>query len=530
MAGLAAVACSSFDDIKPEGGTLLEEQLLKTYEVAPQRADASFNGLFTPLGAPLATSPDDDRADDFAFIMNTLCNDVEGADIVMPDSGYNWFSTCCNYGSRNANYWNPYLRYATPYRQIANCNTYIASFPEDAVDTAITFKVAQAKALRAFSYQHLVFAYQFGYLKDPTAPCVPLVTEKTTDFANNPRASVEDVYALILSDLDYAVAHLEGYVRPSKMNIDKQVAFALRARAHLAMGHWEEAYNDADSASIGYTPKSIAEVSKPTFYDIAEHDWLWGYDMIKSVAEVEPYATADSWLRSFSGDGYAAGAGTYMQINKMLWDKIPSTDVRKGWWVDESLESPLLNGLKWDGKGDIANLKIENVKEIFLPYTNVKFGMKTIGSVDNDNDYPFIRVDEMILIKAEALAHQNKNAEATQLLTDYVTTYRDPSYTVSAARNLIDEIWFQRRVELWGEGFYVYDMMRLQKPLVRFKDNAASTNWPTKYRFNIAADDDLLLLRFSQSELNTNMAIVDNPPFIAPKTDQNPGLRDGVTD
>ena len=96
-------------------------------------------------------------------------------------------------------------------------------------------------------------------------------------------------------------------------------------------------------------------------------------------------------------------------------------------------------------------------------------------------------------------------------------------------RNLADEIWFQRRVELWGEGFGIHDTKRLNKPMVRFLGTPESTNVSPAFRFNIAADDGWLLMRFSNSELNTNFSIVDNTNGELPKMDQNPTLRDGVT-
>jgi hypothetical protein len=30
-------------------------------------------------------------------------------------------------------------------------------------------------------------------------------------------------------------------------------------------------------------------------------------------------------------------------INSKLWNEIPSTDVRKGWWLDANLHSPIVN-------------------------------------------------------------------------------------------------------------------------------------------------------------------------------------------
>ena len=50
------------------------------------------------------------------------------------------------------------------------------------------------------------------------------------------------------------------------------------------------------------------------------------------------------------------------------------------------------------------------------------------------------------------------------------------------------------------------------------------------FRFNIDPDDPWLLMRFSDSETNANAAIVNNTGGSQPKQDQNPSLRDGVTD
>ena len=533
LAGLAFAACTDMDDIVPESGTMLASQVQETNLIAPTRATASFTGLFTQIGKPYSMGYG--KPDDWGFLMMGYCNDLESAEALMPDSGYNWFSVCGEYSSRNANYRNPYIRYRAPYKLIADVNTFVSSYPEDTEDQDAIHMIAQAKALRAYAYLSLAPAFQFSYETSADKPCVPIVTEATTEFTNNPRATVKEVYELILSDLDYAIEHLEGYTRPTKANIDQQVAYGLRARAYLNMAKYAEAAADAEKAAAGYTPASIAEVSKPSFMDISEHNWIWGYDMTTDLAQGGLYATSSSWLRSFSGQSYSAACQVYTMINKLLYDKITAGDVRKGWWVNEDLESPLLDGLTWlvDGKakGDIANLEIDDVKLAFLPYTNVKFGCTTIGTVNNDEDSPLMRVEEMILIQAECYAKSGNETKAKEILTNFVKTYREPNYSVDErGLSLADEIWFQRRVELWGEGFGIYDTKRLNKPMVRFHDDESSTNQPSAFCFNMAADDGWLLMRFPQGELDTNFGIVDNTDGTLPVMGQNPSLRDGVTD
>lgn len=531
LAGLVSFAsCSDIDKMEPASGALTEDQVQQSKDLIPARAEASFSAMFTMMGMPNGvfnrTSP---RADDFGFIMSAISLDAEGPDYLYDDSGYNWFSVCGEYSSRNANYANPYIRYATPYNQIKMANDLIKE-NKAATDATLKNMCAQAHAMRAFDYLALVQYFQFNYQIAKDKPAVPIVTEETPDekLTNNPRATVEEVYKLIMDDLNYAVDSLDNE-RANKTRINKQVAYGLRARVNLIMGNWQAALDDAEKAMAGYEP---AMITGPSFVSIDEPNWMWGIEITQNMVLVSGYPTSSSWLSSFSADGYAAGAGCYAMINSMLWNKIPDTDVRKGWWVDKNLHSPLLANVSWgSATGDaVATLKISDVKEPFTPYTNVKFGMKDgIGSENNINDFPLMRVEEMILIKAECQARLGQESSARQTLESFVKTYRDPEYSSTAGgRTLTDEIWYQRRVELWGEGFAMSDIMRLQKPLVRFHD--ATCNQPAAFRFNMPADDAWLLMRFCDSETNTNAGIIDNTGSRQPEQDQYPDLRDGVTD
>ena len=537
---VAFVSCKKIDEVVPEGGTLLASQVQETNAIIPSRASASFNGMFTAIGQPCKMY---NTPDDWEFLMIMFCNDLEGADALIADSGYNWFSVCGEYSSRNNTYRNPAIRYRAPYNMIGDVNTFLVSLGDDVENPELLNMIAQARALRAYAYMMLAPQYQFAPLtqtsegKGADLPCVPLVTPATEDFTNNPRATVKEVYDFVLEDLDYAVENLAGATRISKMYIDAHVAYGLRARVHLLLGNWDKAYNDAVAAAEGFTPASIEEVSKPAFYDINEHNWIWGYDMAdgyptyvaNNVRGNGLYATTSSWLRSFSMNGYAPACQCYTCINSLLWNKIPATDVRKGWWVDENLESPNIAGLIWPNLGDVANADDGDNKKPFLPYTNVKFGATSIGNVTNEEDMPLMRVEEMILIQAEAKAHSDANT-ATSILESFVKTYRDPSYSAAAGgRSLLDEIWFQRRVELWGEGFGVFDNLRLDKPIVR-SHGAGTSNIADAFRFNLDSQDPWLRMRFPQGEMNTNFGIKDNQGGQQPTIDMNPGLRDGVTD
>ncbi|MGM9712080.1 MAG: RagB/SusD family nutrient uptake outer membrane protein [Prevotella sp.] len=534
LGGLMLASCSDIDEQIYSGGAFSKEQSQDIVNAIPTRVEATFNGMFTFMGNPAqnyGTRFSSARADDFGFIMMALSQDFEGADMIGADNGYNWFSAACEYSSRTPSYANPYIRYVTPYTLIGMVKDILATIPEDTEDASLINMKAQAKALRAYSYLSLAPYFQGSFETSKDKPCVPVLSD-SVDVTNNPRATVEQVYNVIVDDLTWAIDHLDE-TRSSKAYVNANVAYGLRARAYLAMGKGAEAAADAEKAMQGYEPASIAEVSVPTFCDMEEHNWIWAIDITDDQANYFGYATAPSWLSSLCGDGYGAACGTTAMINKLLWDKIPATDVRKGWWIDENLHSPNWADLTWGtAKGDeIANLVLDDGSKVELPpYTNIKFGMKSgVGSTLNNNDWPLMRVEEMILIQAEGYAISGNEAKAKEILTHFVKTYRDPNYTIPSGRTLRDEIWFQRRVELWGEGFAVSDARRLNKPIVRFH-GPNTTNYADAFQFNIAADDGWLNMRFPQSEKDNNSAIVDNTEGSLPVAGQNPNLRDGVTD
>ena len=91
LVGLALASCADITNVVPQSGTMLSTQVQETYTIAPQRAAAPFAGMFSDIGRPakMYSTPDD-----WEFLMILFCNDLEGADAVIADSGYNWFSVC----------------------------------------------------------------------------------------------------------------------------------------------------------------------------------------------------------------------------------------------------------------------------------------------------------------------------------------------------------------------------------------------------------------------------------------------------
>ena len=536
---LALVSCSTMDEMLPEGMFMTSQQVNDAVTAIPDRAEADLAGIYSFAGQAHSTfTTNGSIHNDFGYPSVCMFQDCNGPDMVCDNSNYNWMSVSHNYTDRNDDYIVCYIRYSYFYNQIALCNSVLSDMSGINLDEAsseLRHNAGQALAVRAFDYLGLAPYYSFRYQDNPDALSVNLMTEYTKDYYNNPRVTLREVYELIISDLDRAIDYLSDYNRGGdKSRVDQNVAYGLRARAYLNMGMYAEAAEDAAKAMEGYTPYSMTEVGTPAFCNINDHNWMWGI-----MLESDNVAGLASWpahLASFTATGYTTATGMYKRINKLLYDKIPATDVRKGWWVNESLDSPLLSTIEWNGRTGkaIASMTIPDIKLPFKEYTTVKFGQKQgIGSTDNASDWCIMRVEEMILLRAEGLAMSGQEGLARTELENFVRTYRDPSYTCSAssAEELQEEIWKQRRIELWGEGFSMSDIMRLKKPVVRIQSGVV-TNWPSAYGFNVAPDDPYLLLRFPQRETNNNKAIPSssNKSGSLPVAGQRGDLRDGVTD
>ena len=111
----------------------------------------------------------------------------------------------------------------------------------------------------------------------------------------------------------------------------------------------------------------------------------------------------------------------------------------------------------------------------------------------------------MLLIKAEGLARSQGVAAGKTVLESFVQTYRDPNYTCSASslEDFIDEVWFQRRIELWGEGFSLFDILRLKKPIVRI-----GTNFSANVTYaDIAAESPIMIFNIPECETSANNGI-----------------------
>ena len=315
------------------------------------------------------------------------------------------------------------------YKTIDNCNTALAIQGDT---EALRQAQGQALALRAFCYLHLAQHYQFTYLKDPAAPCVPIYTEPTTDdTAPKGKSTVAQVYRRVFDDLALAKDYLKNYTRKGdgqKFKPDVNVVNGLLARAYLLTGQWEEAAKAAAAARQGYSLMTTA-AEYEGFNNISNKEWIWGHP--------QTLAQSSASYNFYFLDATHLGAYSSFMADPHFRDTFSDGDIR-------------LELFQW-------------MREGYLGYK--KFHMRA----DDTADIVLMRASEMLLVEAEALARDGFPEKAVVPLNElrHARGLGDYDLTGKSQQDVIDEILMERRRELWGEGFGITDILRTQQSVKR---------------------------------------------------------------
>lgn len=414
--------------------------------------------------------------------------EMKGNDLLDVHGGTYWFGNESTWiegyynrdadGSRTPQIWDMF------YAVINNANAVIkyTSTIGDASEEEKNQFIAEAKALRAYSYFWLARVYQKSYSVSPEAAAVPIYLEPTNKgTAGNPRAPLKEVYAQIREDIDFAVTNLTAD-RSGKYEINKNVAQAMAAMIYqeLAMQDdtlWDKVIGYAQSAIDGYPLMSNAQY-KQGFNTISNTEWIWGLPV--------PNDQSLTYYSIYSYIDQANGYYKNIYATSELYSLYSATDERRTLLVDPGYGPSL---------------------PLYQNYTN-KFKSRTAGLMEGD--IILIRSAQLLLIEAEAYVHKNESQKAVDKLYELQKLRDTDAVKISSKLSkdeLLNEIIKERRKELYGENGGVYfDYKRLQKTFKRTGNHS--------HLVTIEPDDKRWLIRIPQKELDANPMIND--------VDQNP--------
>lgn len=453
-------SCEDFLTANPTS-SLVEEQVVEDITGAKMLLQGTYRMMRDGNNVPGTYSP----------LAIGLLSVSSGVDMMINEEqvGNNWYFH--SYGTQRYEATSdvPVNMWVTMYKIISNANILIGCIDNIQAEESVRNEIkGQAMALRARCYFNLVRFYQHTYSIAKDKPGVPLQLEPSLE--PQPRSTVAQVYDQILKDLTTAETLLADYSRPSKDYYDKDVVSFLLANVYLTMNDWTKAEAYANKIRTSYQLMSIDEY-KAGFSTINK-EWVLGYQQ----------TSQDYWWYDSPACWYDFGQ------NNSPWQAeqvLPSN-----YFVEEIM------------KDDPRNLTIPN------PIYEGKYAATKFLELRNESPYGDLfdmRAAEMYLVEAEAAARQGKTQVAKEVLNTLQTTRGAAVTEATGQSELIDAILLERRKEMWGEGIDLFDILRLQKPVVRtvaqghFRD------------INIPANSNKLIMMIPEKEVINNDQMEQNP-------------------
>ena len=375
-------------------------------------------------------------------------------------------------------HWNYY------YGFLSSVNGVIRAIDEETAAAGPLGYLGTALAYRAMLYLDLARMYEFlpndiytdgknnegNTVLNLTVPIVDhLTTEEEAEF--NPRVPREEMFAFILGDLDKAEKYIVNQTNTNNNSMpDLACVYGLKARLYM----WVEQYDKAQEfARKAITAAKVAPISEDRALGIAtgyntSSDFMWCANQNSETYAVQTgIINWTSWVSNQTTFGYTgASTSLYVVMDRSMYERISDTDWRKKQWV-----APAGSALE----GQTPFMSAVD-KQTMPAYASVKFRPNAGDAEDYltgaASAVPLMRVEEMYFIEAEAAEHVAAGT-GIALLTDFMKQYRDPAYAY-AGEDAIDEIVFQKRVELWGEGHTFFDIKRLNMSVTRGYEG---TNW-----------------------------------------------------
>ena len=382
---------------------------------------------------------------------------------------------------------------------ILRCNFVLQKVPAMNIDETIKNRIlGEAHFLRAHYYFLLVRL--FGG--------VPLQTEPADSNSDLllPRASAEEVYELIVEDLDQAITLLpqrSAYTQEHIGRATKEAAIAELARVYLTH------YQDYEHYQL--VVDLCEEIRKMGYQLEANYADLWNpskQNGVESIFEVQYYGKTNydfwsnenqsSWLSTFTGprnSGMAAGCYGWNQPTAEFVSQYETGDVRKEKTIFYT-GCPTFDGMTYSSAYSTTGY---NVRKFLLTKTQ-----SPDYNTSNQN-WVVTRYADVLLMKAEALNEMGQTTLAEAPL--YEVRCRAGLTNRSTIEGLSqmqmrEKIIHERRMELAFEGHRWFDM-------IRYKDNYA-----LNFLHSIgktAASSKHLLLPIPTQEREANPKLTQNP-------------------
>jgi len=490
----------------------------------PDNIELVINGLHRQMYNSVLNGASGSRNGESHFMPSF---DFISGEVIHTGPGFNWMKADAQWLLHtNANSTTVFNFWYQRYHFVATSNAIInnVAASEFTVTPQLNSILGQAHAYRAWAYWRLVTTYSKGYLigNPSTDPGVP-ITDGLSLTEGAPRGTVADVYAQIESDIDDAIEYLKDASAPAnKSHISLNAAYGIKARIALSKGDWATAATNAALARNGFPLLNEADWHSG-FNSVDLSEVIWASRIIDTESNF--FASYFYYISFMFNGGECRGNNKIIDIE--LYNSIPATDYRNQAWLPLA---PNTNSAAYNGQGgsfetdpnyndkasfDAAKAAIiaeygATSRHNTHPYMNVKFKQSRPGT-NNPDDVIYMRSSEMVLIEAEAKAMMNDVSGAQDAL-DILGSARDSAFDKTAFASqstLMNQIKFQRRVELWGEGFGYHDKIRWDEGIDHTNSGASLVIYGDGFMQAKPSTNNDWVYKIPQQEIDSNSSLTE---------------------
>lgn len=312
--------------------------------------------------------------------------------------------------------------------------------------------IAETRFLRAYFTFEL--AKWFGPIPIKGDERFVLGDEKTI-----PRASLEEVYAQIESDLQFAIDNLD-YTAPQVGRVTKGAAQALKGKVHLYQDEFPQA------ADVLTNLINSGTYQLTNFTTLFEYE---GENNEESVFEVQytgeqgagfgclqcsegNVAVGFQGIRNYNGPLFESGFSFNVPVQE-VYDLFTEDDIRRDLSILDIVAWANETGATY-GEG-YKHTGFFNRK--YLPRENDNLGD---ANLTQPNNYRAIRYADVLLMAAEALNRGNVDDGLARTYLNLVRERAGLTPSEVSGPNLTEAIFLERRLELVGEGHRFFDLVR----------------------------------------------------------------------
>ncbi len=298
------------------------------------------------------------------------------------------------------------------------------------------------------------------------------------------RASVADVYAQIISDFELAVAYApvsathKGYVTKGAAN-----AMLAKVYATIEPHQWDKVNQYCDAVIAG------------GYSLLPEYDMLWNNENENSAEAI--------FEINYEGTPQSGNWGASM-FRGLDWKKFntPSNDLVAAFDAegDQIRKEASIIFLDVSGKWSDPYWP-----QITFPFVN-KYRIFTGNSSQN---YIFLRLADILLLKAEALNETGDLAGAAALVNQIRSRVNLPNTTAGDKASMKLAIEKERRLELAFEGHRWYDLKRTGRAL----EVLNNVKGPNGSSLGYVVTESKLLWPIPQAEMDKNTKLTQNEGY-----------------